>query len=246
MKDISELKVKQIRIFGADRVPFAALRTAMGKKAMAELFSWNEIVPNPITGELIFGAGAFQPKDAPPIIVDSLQIGDRRIVLEVSGDSEKATAIYTALAEGLVRFDRGRRWADASPIVLVHETSCVATLDFDWRSLLSSPLVQFAKELASKLTNDSASATIAGVNCGIIFSFGVKDPSILQNGITLSNKTFAIEPRVNTPLSERRYYTFSPVDSDKHLVLLREIEALIAGKQSDTPKERKRRITLDE
>ena len=230
MREISDLNVKQIHIFATDRIPFAPLRTPVGQKALVELFSWGEIGANPAVGELIFKAGAFQPKEGPPIIVNNLQISDRRIVLDVAAETEKATLVYSALAETLARFDVSRRWTDAAPIVLVHETNCVVTMEFEWSSLLSSPILQFAQVLNSRFSSDTADASIAGVKCGIVFSFAVKHASIQAHGITLTNKVFAIEPRVSTPLSEKRYRTCSPVDSSTHLALLRDFEALVMGR----------------
>jgi hypothetical protein len=230
MKDISDLTVKQIRIFGADRIPFAPLRTAVGQKMLMELFSWTEFGIDRPTGELIFRTGAFQPKDSPPIVVNSLQISDRRILLEVVSETEKATLVYKALAEAVATLDSTKRWIDAVPVVLVHETRCMATLEFEWDCLFSDSFLRFSKKLERKLSSDNANASIAGARCGLVFSFAIKEDSIRKHGISLSNKLFTVEPRANTPLSERRYITISPVDSDTHLALLRDFEALIIGK----------------
>jgi hypothetical protein len=238
MKDISELKVKQIRIFAADRIPFATLRTALGQKSLAELFSWSEIGANPATGELIYNAGVLQPATGKPIVVDSLQINDRRIVLEVAGETAHAGIVYSGLAELLARYDLGGRWKDAEPVVLVHETSCVVTMDFEWSSLLSAPFLCFTQRMIPALSSEAAAANIIGIKCGIIFSYALKDQTIREHGISLSNKPFSVEPRVNTPLSERRYFTSSPTDSDTHMDLLRKLEAAMS--EEAVPKKHKR------
>lgn len=230
MKEISELKVKQIRIFGVDRIPFGALRTAVGQKALNELFSWSEIGTNPVTGELVYSAGVFKQKEGLPIVVDRIQISDRRIVLDVACETEQATIIYSTLSEALARFDVGQRWTNGTPIVLVHETSCIVTLDFDWNCLLSNPLLQFTRVLTDKLSSDAASARVVGIRCGIMFSYAVEDHAVREHGITLSNKAFIVEPRANTPLAERRFHTSSPVDSTTHMALIRDLETLMADK----------------
>jgi len=230
MKDVSELKVKQIRIFPADRIPFATLRTIIGQKSLAEHFSWSEIGANPATGELIYSAGVLQSTNGNPIVVDRLQINDRRIVLQVTGETAQASVVYSSLAGLLAGFDSSGRWKDSEPVVLVHETTCVVTMDFEWNSLLSAPLLGFAQSMMPVLTSEAAAADIIGIKCGIVFSYALKDQTIREHGITLSNKTFSVEPRVNTPLSERRYFTASPTDSDTHMDLLRKLEDTMLGK----------------
>lgn len=241
MKEITDLRVKQFRIFGADRIPFLPLKTALGQKAMIETYSWREFGENPPTRELIYNGGVFQPPDAPPILINNLQISDRRIVLEVTGNTEQAAAVFVSIAQLLERYDSTGVWKNAQPVVVTNETTCVVTLDFDWDLMFSWQFVEFSKGLTKKFSSHSAVPEIAGVKCGIVFSFDVKNPEIQRHGITLSNKSFTVEPRANTPLSQRRFLTASPTDSGTHLELLRTLETILCATSSNGETKRSRR-----
>ncbi len=235
MKNISELKAKQIRIFAPGMIPFVALRTAIGQKSLSALFAWTEVQMSS-NGELVFSSGTFQQKESAPIIINSLQINERRLILEVLGDTAQADEVYRALLESLLQFDNSGLLKDALPIVVSNETSCVAALDFDWTCLISPRLLEFGRKLELELSTKSAKAEIIGLRSALVFSFTIQDEAIRENGISLSPKPFIIEPRASIPLSERRYLTSSPTDTKNHMQLLSKLERSLASKKRNMDK----------
>lgn len=60
--------------------------------------------------------------------------------------------------------------------------------------------------------------------------FDLQDQGIREHGITLNSKEFVVEPKVNTPVEDRVFFTKSPFTSDVHFELIEEFESLFTKK----------------
>jgi hypothetical protein len=223
MKEIGEFEVKQVRIFPIDSLPFVRLITPAVATAFKEQFGWGG-VEIPSEGEVLFRPGLLadaEAKDA--VVIKGLQLNERRMILNVMGDSRTANRVHKAICDF---FAGNAGWRPVEPLILTEETTCVATLAFEWTRLLSPALREFAVgNLLERLSTQSpATPEIRGVNLSFRLAYPDLPPNLREHGVALSDKKLTIEPRVNTPLSDRRYYTFSPSDSETHLQLLEHLE----------------------
>ena len=232
MKEVTELKTKQFRIFAADTIPFPAINTDLGRQAIVKIFSFRDATLNPPLMEWTFEGGTLAKEEKQHIVIEQLQLNARRIVIDVSGSTDDANHVFSVIKESLTHplFGSGSRWRDAKPVVATHETSCVASLDFDWSSLLNPVFLDFNKQTIATFSDEIAAAQIIGMALRFRINFNPLDERIKQNGVVLSDKTFTIEPRQEAPLSDRRYFTASPTDTVTHLELLTKFENMILGR----------------
>ena len=230
MKDISELKLKQFRIFAADTLPFAALNTEIGQSALTKVFSFRSSVQNLQLREWIFEGGTLSKNKDRIIVIERMQLSERRIVTEIMGNTEDADYVYSVVKEALSHslFGGGDRWTQAEPVVLTHETSCIVTLDFDWSSLLAPGFSKFSEIMLRAASHEFASAQTRGISLGFRLTFTLLDERVKQHSITLADKPFVIEPRQDAPPSDRRYFTTSPTETETHLKLLSQLEEMLA------------------
>jgi hypothetical protein len=233
MKDISQLVVTQVRIFAPDDLPFRSMLTQEGRDTVVSAFKFSGVTPNASGGEFLFAGGTFRADNtALPTVVSSLTIGERRVAIEVGGDSLTASQVFRAVAE-LLKSLQGDARPSAEPLILTQTTVCVARLDFDWSALFSEGFVEFASaSLVQQASSKYAKARIERASLGVTLNYMIAEPGLSLAGIAVSAKQFYIEPRANVPLSERRYFTTSPTDSETHLGLLRELERSVGKRQA--------------
>jgi hypothetical protein len=231
MKDLQILEVKQIRIFAADALPLASLINRRAGKTFVERFGWGEMNAS-APGEIRFGTGLFPSADAPiTTVVKGLEISERKVALTVIGDTATAATVYAGITEFLAQETGQEAWK-AAPLVLTHETQCVATCDFDWSALVGPPFTSFVTgELLRGLSSRDGQATIASLKLGFELRYTEIRSDLQEHGITLANKAFVIEPRAGTPLSERRFFSTSPTDSETHMRLLRNLEEAVTKRR---------------
>jgi hypothetical protein len=147
----------------------------------------------------------------------------------VVGNRADARAAFSALTEALGQLAEG--FPEAVPLLAGEETSCVAQLDFDWTSLLNPALVEQVAEWSKALTTEDVEMKIRGLS--VRFTIRTQPSDFLgEYGINLWDRTLTVEPRVDTPLSQRTFFTYSPCDSDTHLKNLLQLEARLSKKAS--------------
>lgn len=230
MKDVAQPEARQIRIFPSDKVPLLRLAAPAVSEMVAKRLGGAEVVSrppagSPIAGELVFSGGTLPAEGKTGSnIIKVLQIAERKIALVVEGTTAVANRAYE-LFSGVAKelgYDLGE------PLVLTHETSCVVTLDFDWTALLAPPTLSFVQgPMLASLAGPTAPA-IRGLSFAIRLGYPDVPSELREHGVSLADKAVTIEPRAQTPLSERRYFTSSPSDTETHMALLRELEGALA------------------
>ncbi len=230
MKEISELKLKQYRIFAADTLPFVALNTEIGQSLLTKLFSFRSSGKDPQTADWFFEGGTLSKDNDRIIVIETLQLNERRIVIEIVGNTADADYVYSAVKKALSHslFGEGDRWKQAEPVVLTHETSCVVTLDFDWSSLLAPGLSKLSEIMRAAASHEFAFAKTRGLSLRFRVAFTPLDERVTQHGVVLTDKLFVIEPRQDTPPTDRRYFTASPTETETHIKLLSQLEQMLA------------------
>lgn len=230
MRDIRSLTVRQFRIFPPDIVPFRALRTAPGMEVIKKRYKFRESAID--AGELLFAAGMFAKEAGRGVVsVSGVQINERRVIVEVDGTSADATEVYEDLRQLMFSVEPLQEPDLAEPVVLTEETQCTVTLDFGWEDLFNERLSGYVTgPFRDRLSNPNP-AKLNLVNARFSFQFTPLDERIRAFGANLTDKHLTIEPRANYPLEARRFFTVSPLGSDTHFEVLREIETLLTHRK---------------
>ncbi|MGE0456024.1 MAG: hypothetical protein AB7O37_21960 [Vicinamibacteria bacterium] len=221
MRDLEVLDAKQVRIFAVDALPID--RLGLASAALRERFNWDkgEVQAD---GDLLLQGGASPAKGDPnAVIIRTLQLGSRRIVLSVVGDTRDADRIYSELIEVLVSATGRESWR-AQPVLKVHETAAVVTLDVDPRALIAPALLSFVDQAGNQLSLEKVRAWWREFSLSFKFSYDLETHDLKEYSTTVSDKLLTIEPRSGLPLDGRRYFTKSPVDTDTHRALLEDLE----------------------
>jgi hypothetical protein len=226
MDSVSNMYVTQGRIFALEIPAFRLIITPLGTNLLKEEFGFRDPSWNQESGDYVFQDGTFEHEGVTIPIV-WLGFSDRRIVLQVLGNSNAAHAFYGLLGAVLVKMAPG--FQEVDPLVFNEETSCIVQLDFDWPALLSPALVTQVSKLAREFSADRTKRVIKGVSIRFTLGAVTTDEQLGEYGIPLFDTTVAVEPKANVPLSERVYFTYSPCDSSTHLRLVSELEARLSG-----------------
>lgn len=228
MKNIANMYVMQTRLYPPDVIPFRLIMTPVGANLLIEAFGFRDATWNQETSEYVFQDGLLERINSGNTIpITWLSFRERRMIVQVFGDSDAASAAYMAVNEKLAQL--APDFQNPTPLLFSEETSCVAQLDFDWTALLNPSLAELVAQQAKGLTTEGVGKAIRGVS--VRFSIGVTVNERLRDyGVTFADQTIAIEPRAEVPLSERTYFTYSPCDSSTHLKLVSEVEASLAKK----------------
>lgn len=224
---VENLSVTQYRIYPPDITPFRALISQLGNDAVKNLFKFRAFGINE-AGEAVFQGGSIGRKDEPPIWIQSLSVNERRTILQVDGTSDDANIVYGHVIEAFSAFREGRSW---EPLVLVEETNCVATLDISWEEVFSPGMVAYVTgPLMDAVATEDGTPFLKLPSARFSLGF-LQSESFQRLGIALIDKVFTVEPRIDTPLSDRKYFTSSPLGTEAHVKLLKGLETSIAGRR---------------
>lgn len=235
MRNVTGMYVQQTRLFAPDVVPYRLVVTSLGANQLRQALgfgstNWQENL------EYVFQDGTIEHQGSiVPITLASFH--DRRILVQVLGDSSAAHASYSAISRVLSELDPSFR--NAEPLAFAEETSCAAQLDFEWTALFNPALVEHVSKRAQELSSEQAVRFIKGVSVRFTLGLEAKSKDLSERGITLFDQIISVEPRADTPLSEQTYFTYSPCDSDTHLRLVSELEAHLVGRAKSEPSRRK-------
>lgn len=225
MKNVTGMYVQQTRLFAPDVVPYRLVTTAKGMDRMKEVLgfnntNWQENLEFAFQGGTIEYQGMIVP-------LTWVSFHDRRIIVQVLGDSGAAHAAYAAIDEVLAELAPGFR--GAIPLWASDETTCIAQLDFDWTALFNPAFVDYVSRRVREFSSAEVERFIRGVNVRFTLGIEKKSKELSEHGVTLFDQSLIVEPRADTPLSDRIYHTYSPSDSDTHLRLVAELEKNLSG-----------------
>ena len=230
MKAITDLTTTQVRLFEQDSIPIRALRSQSSIDALQERYAFSRVGETP-TQEVAAESGAFARESKAPLVIERISVNTRRIISSAAGETSDLDEFNEAFLSFILSVsatdDEALR---PTPIFVAHETTCVVTLDFPYRRLLSAALSSCLTEVAvPAFSSDNATARLKSMDLSFDFEYELKNQHIREHGINLSEKTFRIEPRKSAPLSEQRFFVASPLDTESHLRLLRQIEEQLSA-----------------
>ena len=234
MKDIVDLKVTQIRLYPVDVLPISGLLLEKNLAPFRETLRF-KTATRPDEKQEVFALdllGGEIEYEGKVHLIERLAIGRQRLMVSVFGTSTVADIVYEAVSKILMAVDPDGAFPKTEPYVKVEETSCVVTLDVDFRNFFAPALLQFFdKTVRSRTSSKVAASDVMPFKFSVRVSYDLLDPDLKKVGVQLVDKTLTIEPRIRTRLEERRYYTQSPTDSETHLALLREFEKILGRRR---------------
>jgi hypothetical protein len=228
MENITNMYVMQSRVFAPDAVPYRLIITPFGTNFLRQELGFREASWNQENLDYVFQDAALEYNEI-MVPITWLGFNDRRIVIQVQGNSDAAHAAYSAVSLALAKL--ASEFQYATPVLFNEETSCTAKLNFEWTALLNPALVdQVSKKLSELSAADDVRAITKDVTVRFAIGAAATDSNLSGYGITRFDQTIAIEPKTGAPLSERLYFTYSPLDSDSHLRFVAGIETRLSEK----------------
>jgi len=223
MEGVNALITRQYRVYPPDVIPFLPLVTGAGVETFRKHFRFREFS---VEGtEFTFSGGIVAISEEELIVVNLVQINSQRIIAEVAGSSTQCTVAFSIMAGYIAGMDNEHRLINVEPLLLTHETQCTVKLAFDWQELLSERVAAFLRtSTIERLTSTQARARLTGLNLRFTVQYEPTDERLREYGISHADKLLVIEPRLNTPESERLYFAHSPLDTDTHLDLIKDFE----------------------
>jgi hypothetical protein len=235
MKDVAEIIVTQIRLYATDQLPFQTLRLGPNLRSFGKTFNFEGIAADPIGLQVILTNGTVEiEKESIHILVLTLE--PRRMVLQVRGRTSDASAAASVLSAELAKLAPDLpKEKPLQPILITDETTCVATLDVDFSDLVQAPVMNVLEGEAKTMFSNKymLAKSLAFKNLSFEIRYEPADNSLEDQDITLANKLLTLEPRLGTPLKERRFYISSPTDSETHLALVEALESSISKHRRD-------------
>jgi len=234
VKNVTGMYVQQTRLFAPDVVPYRHVITSLGANRMRQALgfgstNWQENL------EYVFQDGTIEHQGSiVPITWASFH--DRRILVQVLGNSSAAHAAYVAIRGVLCELNPD--FQGAEPLILTEETSCSVQLDFDWTALLNPVFAEYVSQRVEDFSTEHVRRFLKGFT--VRFLLGSEaHRALTERGITVSDQNLTIEPRADTPLSEQLFHAYSPCDSDTHLSLVSELEDKIVKQRLDAASRQK-------
>jgi hypothetical protein len=224
MRDITDLTVTQYRFFSAGTIPYRTLRVASRLQPLLAPFAFSSAMVDPTSDEIVLESGTFES-----LVIERVHITDRRIVVRVLGSSQAADGFHRVLESALMKASSDEIPAPLKPVLFFQETSCTVTLAVDAMSFLAPPVVRLlGKDLLVSTSSEVAQTAISHLQLKVELAYKPKSDQLDKHKIGLAPKQFVLEPLANTPLSERRFYTSSPTDSDTHARLIEAFERALS------------------
>lgn len=233
MDTVSNMYVVQGRIFAPDIVPYRLVVTPFGTDLLKQKFSFREASWNQENWDYVLQDGTLE-NNGRIIPVTWLGFNDRRIVIQVLGNSAAAHAVYAALEEALAQLSPS--FGESKSLLLNEETSCSAHLDFDWTELLNPVFADLVSRRAEELSTNELRKTLKTASIRFTIGTETTDERLSGYSVLLSDQTLTIEPKAAVPLAERIYFTYSPCDSETHLQLVSDIEQSLTKKRNGPEK----------
>jgi hypothetical protein len=238
MREVSNLKVTQIRIFHADELPFSRLRSKEITTAIQDRFSFGPIQeaiaiaqgPIPAFG---FEHGVLSlDEEETPIAISRLMFDPRRIILTVEGGSEQADRVIREM-ESVVSGAKGGVDLAKKPELIYQETTCDVTMDVGFHAIWSGGMAGFLEaEMFQSLSLEDAKALMGTPTLQIQVLYQITSSDLIASQITLNPATVTVAAKAGVPLKARRFTISSPTDSKTHLTLIEHLEASLAGKKA--------------
>lgn len=230
LKNITDLKVTQIRIFPVDGIPIGVIATKSCVEKFKDALSIGEVEVRPFIEAkevCLFRRGELKRENR-LIVIKKIEVDPRRIIVEVEGTSKDGNEVYEVFLSIVAAVANVDLDGLRTPLLVAETTQCVVTLDFTFDALFSSAFVEFLNcKVEKEACSNLARASVRPLAATAEITYEIIDKALIDNKITMNSKQFSIAPRPGAPLDARKYIISSPFDSDTHLKLVDELEKQI-------------------
>jgi len=216
-----ELLSRVRRLYSSDEISWESLLAPDNLAKLRDLYNFREFtLVRETTPPALRGTGG-QVK-GPVRTVTELKIEPQAIELTVQGDSELADTLLFEVQTQVLSLSAIVRSTNPKVLVDTHETFCVCKLDFEWDRMFSPTYNEFLKSVRERVSEEhpEAEAELWPAEIRYVVALTTKAAEFRY-----APKMLAIEPRKGAAPGDRLYWTNSPLKSDQHLSLLRELES---------------------
>lgn len=230
MRDITDLRITQTRLYKVDDIPFYELLLDKNLNKISESYKFKSFKPSAEgtqqTLSLTFNLGEFNLKGK-SFLIEKLILESRRIIFILFGESEIGHALFGEIKKLLAEFNVEKKFVIKEPLIFTEETGCSVTLDVDFKNIFSKKLISFLNSTVKESTKSDYAKNLIYLNkFSAEITYQMNPELGNKYGVSIRNKKFTIEPRFDTPLEEKRYFTLSPTNSKTHLKLIEEFEKI--------------------
>ncbi|MBU0510651.1 MAG: hypothetical protein KKD28_08565 [Chloroflexi bacterium] len=227
--EIRVINATLINLLEFDQIPFTKLLVGSNLKNIQEHFAFKniEVRQKPDGQSAIVLQGGLYNQDT---IVKRVEVGERKITIEVEEKSAIAKKVFDSLKELLRELSKTDDETYLSPVVQTVESIIIAKMNFHATSLIHPQFNKFINSTVESATSDEqkqAITSIFGISFRIdYFAQGEFARKLKDSLVTLSRKDFTIGPRDGTALDEKIFISKAPLDTEVHITLLEEIETI--------------------
>lgn len=232
--EIKQIFTTSIRLVRLGENPFFKLLNKSKAERINETFrftadpQFQQTANNPPL--ILFRHGMYRVNDE-EVAIPRLQIEARKFIIDVTGSSADADAVYLALFELLVELIDAPRNELLQPMLNAEESTIVSNLEFPPEALFAEPVMKTVKSLVEQGGEyDFAKTYAQPATINFIVEHLPIDHSLNDMRIGLTRKELSIGPKGGYPPDSHIYESKAPFNSDLHIQLLEKLEqALTEG-----------------
>ncbi len=177
---------------------------------------------------LLFELGTYQVA-SDMVIIESIEIDERKIVVKVNAESSCAEMIMDELCEYMQQFSGAQNEIDFKPVIQSNESIIIAHMDMYAKELIHPSLLNLIdNEIVENASTIYGKAISNHYKMLFRLDYISTDEILKEYRIDITPKLFSIEPRDGTPLDKKIYVSRAPVDTKTHIMLLEEIESMFS------------------
>jgi hypothetical protein len=170
----------------------------------------------------VFQNGQLAAPGQPLVGVRAINIDARRVVVEVSGNSDDTERVFTHLQEALGSLNT----EDGKPVLGEVERRR------DMTELVVRMGVTLDALIAPSLMREVGARTSKGEVAIPVVALHVHPASGEYRGVQAGDPVYVLQKRAGTPVDSALWYSSAPLATSAHVEFLRTIETAVSGKKS--------------
>ena len=223
MKDLTKLKVKEIRVFREDVIPIEHFYTSQFMNSILQLFKFKSVDPVLDQNKNIFAINFYGGEFEKNKIIESLVIEARRILFTILSDSNSTNLFYEKLQNIII--DVVPELKKTKPIIKAEESSCIVTLGVNFKEIFSAKFLKFLdNDVSRRLAFKEGKLELFPDNFNARIKYFATTKKLRDYGVAISDKKLTIKPVKNTPLKDRVFFISAPTDSNGLIEIIKEFE----------------------